>query len=285
MRFRGPTRAESRRVWKGPLIRCPSFYRARTDADGFTGFRINPLSCTSLSGGRHRLSLHAGCFTPRPCSDRSNADGYRGRGRGDPPVCRAAAPCRPPARAQRAGLDTDAEAFDIQDRRPRPRKIRVLRAVDRRLLAKVSSNVRRPCPCRNARPRFASAYADYQARRSPAVAGPELAELAPERGHTLADPQRSPRRRGRATDAAEDARTDGMARSLSGDIMAQIEQLRACRSDVLENRNSVDVGRRCQRRRLAGSEAHAKIFRFCGRRQPDRVFHARVGRLRQRDER
>ena len=75
-------------------------------------------------GGRHRLSLHAGafldCFAPPPCSDRSNADGYRGRGRGDPPVCRAAAPCRPPARAQRAGLDTDAEAvvaFDIHDRK------------------------------------------------------------------------------------------------------------------------------------------------------------------------
>ena len=36
---------------------------------------------------------------------------------GNPPVCRAAAPCRPPVRAQRAGLDTDAEAFDIHDRR------------------------------------------------------------------------------------------------------------------------------------------------------------------------
>jgi hypothetical protein len=27
------------------------------------------------------------------------------------------------------------------------------------------------------------------------------------------------------------------------------------------------------------SEAHAKIFRFCGRRQPDGVFHAGVRRL------
>jgi hypothetical protein len=34
---------------------------------------------------------------------------------------------------------------------------------------------------------------------------------------------------------------------------AQIQQLRACRSDVLENRHSVDVGRRRERKRLAPS--------------------------------
>jgi hypothetical protein len=84
-----------------------------------------PKHFSPVSGGEQRLSLHAGaflnCFAPRPCSDRSNADGYRGRGRGDPPVCRAAAPYRPPARAQRQGRPRRGRrtviALDIHDRK------------------------------------------------------------------------------------------------------------------------------------------------------------------------
>jgi hypothetical protein len=42
---------------------------------------------------------------------------------------------------------------------------------------------------------------------------------------------------------------------------AQIEQLRTCRSNVLENRHSVDIGRRCERKRLAGARRQTPALR------------------------
>ena len=107
------------------LALCLETDRGQSLVTGDCPNRVSQLPALGL--GRP-TSIIASCrrvprlLHPSPCSDRSNADGYRGRGRGDPPVCRAAAPCRPPARAQRAGLDTDAEAvvaFDIHDRKRR----------------------------------------------------------------------------------------------------------------------------------------------------------------------
>ena len=95
-------------------LRAPESCRARRLSIKFNGCpktsKHFPFCPKADSGYRFMPARSSTASSPRPCSDRSNADGYRGRGRGDPPVCRAAAPCRPPVRAQRAGLDTDAEA-------------------------------------------------------------------------------------------------------------------------------------------------------------------------------
>ena len=286
MRFRGPTRAEFSRVWKGPLIRCPNHSIALVPtptalrASGSIRFpahhcpeadidyrfmpAASPLDLVQIDQTQMDIvvvdeGIRQSVVRPRladrlrelsgPASTRTpkpSTSRIEGQGREKSTYCAPLiAACSPESPRM-----SDAPAHAGTPGR-----------VSHRLMRTIRPDAARRSPDRSS----------PSSRRSAATLSPILSDR---HGDAAARPMRR-RTPGRT----------GSARSLSGDIMAQIEQLRACRSDVLENRNSVDVGRRCQHKRLAGSEAHAKIFRFCGRRQPDRVFHARVGRLRQRDER